>query len=82
VREAAGTLGLDAAVMTFEPHPREFFAQLAGTPKAPARIANLRDKLQSLADNGIDRVIVEHFVALRRPLAAGLHREVLVKACT
>ncbi|EJN06400.1 bifunctional riboflavin kinase/FAD synthetase [Herbaspirillum sp. YR522] len=62
VREAAGRLGLDAAVMTFEPHPREFFAQLLGKPEiAPARIANLRDKLQSLTDSGIDRVIVEHF---------------------
>jgi riboflavin kinase/FMN adenylyltransferase len=62
VREAATRLGLDAAVMTFEPHPREFFAQLAGTPeKAPQRIANLRDKLQSLSNAGIDRVIVEHF---------------------
>ncbi|RAM62332.1 bifunctional riboflavin kinase/FAD synthetase [Herbaspirillum rubrisubalbicans] len=62
VREAAGTLGLDAAVMTFEPHPREFFAQLAGTPeRAPARIANLRDKLEALANSGIDRVVVEHF---------------------
>jgi riboflavin kinase/FMN adenylyltransferase len=29
--------------------------------KAPPRIANLRDKLGSLANNGIDRVIVEHF---------------------
>lgn len=62
VREAAGRLGLDAAVMTFEPHPREFFAHLAGKPEnAPARIANLRDKLQSLTDAGIDRVVVEHF---------------------
>lgn len=62
VREAAGRLGLDAAVMTFEPHPREFFAQLAGKPEnAPPRIANLRDKLQSLTDAGIDRVVVEHF---------------------
>lgn len=62
VREAATRLGLDAAVMTFEPHPREYFAQLASDPgKAPTRIANLRDKLQSLSDAGIDRVIVEHF---------------------
>ncbi|WP_034294160.1 bifunctional riboflavin kinase/FAD synthetase [Herbaspirillum sp. RV1423] len=62
VREAATRLNLDAAVMTFEPHPREFFAQLAGTPeKAPQRIANLRDKLQSLSNTGVDRVIVEHF---------------------
>jgi len=51
-------------VMTFEPHPREFFAQKSGDlTRAPARIANLRDKLQSLSDNGIDRVIVEHFSA-------------------
>lgn len=62
VREAATRLNLDAAVMTFEPHPREFFAQQAGTPeKAPQRIANLRDKLQSLSNAGVDRVIVEHF---------------------
>lgn len=48
--------------MTFEPHPREFFAHLSGNPsKAPTRIANLRDKLQSLARAGVDRVIVEHF---------------------
>lgn len=64
VLAAATGLGLEAAVMTFEPHPREFFAERAGDPsKAPPRIANLRDKLQSLSDNGIDRVIVEHFSA-------------------
>jgi riboflavin kinase/FMN adenylyltransferase len=62
VREAAKARGLDAAVMTFEPHPREFFARLSGDEsRAPTRIANLRDKLQSLDDAGIDRVIVEHF---------------------
>lgn len=84
VREAATTLGVEAAVMTFEPHPREFFAQLAGDPgKAPARIANLRDKLQSLSNAGIDRVIVEHFNAhfasmspqdfVEKVLVQGLH---------
>ena len=64
VRSAATELGIEAAVMTFEPHPREFFARRAGDlSKAPQRIANLRDKLQSLDDAGIDRVIVEHFSA-------------------
>ena len=64
VREAAARLGTESAVMTFEPHPREFFAQANGRPEtAPARIANLRDKLQSLSDAGIDRVVVEHFNA-------------------
>ena len=59
---AASALGLEAAVMTFEPHPREFFAERAhDLSRAPARIANLRDKLESLSAAGIDRVIVEHF---------------------
>lgn len=64
VSEAAQRLGLETAVMTFEPHPREFFAQLSGDDsRAPSRIANLRDKLQSLSQAGVDRVIVEHFNA-------------------
>jgi riboflavin kinase/FMN adenylyltransferase len=62
VRAAATRLNVEAAVMTFEPAPRAYFAELAGdVSKAPTRIANLRDKLQSLSDVGIDRVIVEHF---------------------
>jgi riboflavin kinase/FMN adenylyltransferase len=57
LRAEADARGLPACVMTFEPHPREFF-----TPdRAPTRVANLRDKLSSLADCGVDRVIVEHF---------------------
>ncbi len=62
VRKTATQLSLDAAVMTFEPHPREFFAHRAGQPaNMPTRVANLRDKLESLSQAGIDRVIVEHF---------------------
>jgi riboflavin kinase/FMN adenylyltransferase len=62
VRAASQALGLEAAVMTFEPHPREYFARRTGDlSRAPARIANLRDKLEDLAQAGIDRVIVEHF---------------------
>ena len=89
VRDAATALGLDAAVMTFEPHPREFFAQLAGDPsKAPTRIANLRDKLQSLSSGGVDRVVVEHFNAhfssqspqdfIEKVLVQGLHAKWLM----
>jgi riboflavin kinase / FMN adenylyltransferase len=84
VREAACNLTVEAAVMTFEPHPREFFARLAGDfSKAPNRIANLRDKLQALSNAGIDRVIVEHFNAhfasmspqdfVEKVLVQGLH---------
>lgn len=84
VRAAADRLRLEAAVMTFEPHPREFFAQRMGDlSRAPNRIANLRDKLESLERAGIDRVIVEHFNAhfasmspeefTERVLVNGLH---------
>jgi riboflavin kinase/FMN adenylyltransferase len=84
VRSASASLGLEAAVMTFEPHPREYFAQRSGDlSRAPARIANLRDKLGDLAKAGIDRVIVEHFnehfasIApedfIERVLVEGLH---------
>jgi riboflavin kinase/FMN adenylyltransferase len=84
VREAADRLGVQAAVMTFEPHPREFFARLAGDlTKAPARLASLRDKLESLRKAGVDRVIVEHFNAhfasitpddfVEKVLVQGLH---------
>lgn len=50
---------LASCVMTFEPHPKEFF-----TPtEAPPRILNLRDKLIAFADIGIDRVVIERFNA-------------------
>src|SRR5690606_8772014 len=50
------------AVMTFEPHPREFFARLQGRPElAPIRISGLRDKILDLAAAGIRQVVVERF---------------------
>jgi len=57
VVEAARERGLTAAAMTFEPHPREFFAP----EQAPARIANLRDKIEGLRQAGVERVFVQHF---------------------
>ena len=50
--------GLLSCVLTFEPHPREFFA--VSKPE-PVRIANLRDKLEALAALEVDRVCVAHF---------------------
>ncbi len=53
---------LPSCVLTFEPHPRDFFARAAGTPdKAPARIANLRDKLSELERCGVDQAVVLRF---------------------
>ncbi len=81
---------LPSTVMTFEPHPRDFFAARSGKPElAPSRIATLRDKLSELERCGIDQVVVlrfdealaslppQDFVA--RVLVQGLHaRYVLV----
>jgi riboflavin kinase/FMN adenylyltransferase len=50
---------LNSCVLTFEPHPREFFAGEA----APARITRLRDKLDLLAQAGVERVHVARFDA-------------------
>ena len=54
--------GLRSCVLTFEPHPRDYFARVQGKPElAPARIATLRDKLGELDRCGIDRVVVARF---------------------
>jgi riboflavin kinase/FMN adenylyltransferase len=58
---AAARLGLPSCVLTFEPHPREFFAARRPGLVAPNRIATLRDKLEALSAAGIDRACVVHF---------------------
>ncbi len=56
--------GLASCVMTFEPHPRDYFAQRSGQPdQAPRRIATLRDKLSELDRCGIDQAVVLRFDA-------------------
>jgi riboflavin kinase/FMN adenylyltransferase len=64
LRSEAEHRGLPSCVMTFEPHPRDYFARANGKPElAPARIATLRDKLTELERCGIDQVIVLRFDA-------------------
>ena len=46
-----------SAVMTFEPHPREFFDSIS----APSRIISLREKLEFFESMGINRVHVIRF---------------------
>ena len=56
--------GVPSCVMSFEPHPRDYFAALARKPAlAPARIATLRDKLTELVRCGIDQCVVLPFNA-------------------
>lgn len=54
--------GVPSCVLSFEPHPRDFFARRAGQPQAaPARIATLRDKLAELERCGVDQAVVLRF---------------------
>ena len=56
--------GVPSCVMTFEPHPRDYFAALHKKPElAPARIATLRDKLLELERCGVDQCVVLPFNA-------------------
>jgi len=48
---------LQSCVLTFEPHPREFFAAQA----APTRLTSLREKLELLAAHGVERTHVQRF---------------------
>ena len=57
LKEAADRRGLVSCVMTFEPHPREFFAP----DQAPTRLTSLREKLELLAESGVERVQVCRF---------------------
>jgi riboflavin kinase/FMN adenylyltransferase len=81
VRQEALPRGLTPTVMTFEPHPRDYFAQLAGRPElAPARIFSLRDKVVSLASAGIARVIAQRFDAALASMPAPAFIEDLLAA--
>ena len=57
VADSARTLGIASCVLTFEPHPREFFAP----ESAPARLTRLRDKLELMEAAGIGRVHLARF---------------------
>ena len=61
--DAALGLDLPAAVLTFEPHPREFFS----AADAPARLTSMREKLELLEEYGVDQV---HVVRFNREFAA------------
>lgn len=55
--DAAEDLALPSAVMTFDPHPREFFGGAAAAP----RLSTLRAKLEQFRHLGVDRAYVVRF---------------------
>ena len=57
LRERAAELELPAAVLSFEPTPREYFAK--GSP--PPRLTRFRERFDALAAYGVDRFICARF---------------------
>jgi riboflavin kinase/FMN adenylyltransferase len=57
LQDVARARGLPTCVLSFEPHPREFFAP----EQAPARLSSLREKAECLQRLGIDRLHVFRF---------------------
>ena len=73
--------GVPSCVLTFEPHPRDYFAALHRKPElAPARIATLRDKLSELQKCGVDQCVILKFDArLSMQTPEAFIEDVLVK---
>ena len=63
---AAERLLLAPTVLTFEPHPREFFAP----DSAPARLTTFREKLELLSDLGVRQCMISPFNAAFAGLSA------------
>ncbi|WP_374483537.1 bifunctional riboflavin kinase/FAD synthetase [Zoogloea sp.] len=62
----ARSTGLPASVLTFEPHPREYFAH----ENRPRRLTSLREKIELLAAQGVDRLYIGRFNARFASLTA------------
>jgi len=79
VRQAAFDRDLTPTVLTFEPHPREYFSELNQRPElAPTRIFNLRDKIGALAQQGMSQIIIERFNARLADMSANAFIEDLL----
>ena len=57
LRAKSEATGLPAAVLTFEPHPREYFAH----EDRPRRLTSLREKILLLEGQGVDRLYIGRF---------------------
>jgi riboflavin kinase/FMN adenylyltransferase len=65
--EAAEDLELVPAVLTFDPHPREYFAHRKAPPEAARatlpRLSSVRAKAEAFAAAGVQRMVVARFDA-------------------
>lgn len=74
--QQAAARQLVPTVMTFEPHPRAFFARKYNRPElSPTRLTGLRDQVEAFANTGIERLVIERF----NDKLAGLPAEIFVR---
>ncbi len=57
LKRNAEVMNLPATVITFEPHPLEYFR----SESTPTRLSSFREKLELLEQNGVDRVLCLRF---------------------
>lgn len=79
VAKTAEARGLASTVMTFQPHPRAFFALRGQRPELiPTQISSLRDKIWSIARMDIQQIALEHFNQALSDLPAEIFIEFLL----
>ena len=69
--EVGSRLRVATTLITFEPHPGEFFSG----PDAPSRLTRFREKMRALAETPLDRVLVLRFEASLSRVPAALFIE-------
>lgn len=81
VVSAAHELNLSPSVLTFNPHPKQYFAKLHGKPDAtPKQINSFRDKANKIAAAGIKQLALLRFDKRLANLSAeSFIRDLLVK---
>lgn len=78
--EQANQQGLAPTVITFDPNPKAFFAQLHGKP-APQRVSPLRDKITFIKQHGVNDVVLMPFnQALANMSATDFVERILVQS--
>ena len=77
VLDSAKSLNVPSVVMSFEPTPKEFFAQ----DKPPARLMRFREKYMALRDFGVDIFFCPRFDTAMKQIAADTFiRQILIHA--
>lgn len=80
LRVRAAEFNVPAAVMSFEPSPREFLAGIGAAPAAPGRLSRFREKFHNLSDYGVSRFVCARFNARMQAVTADAFvKDILVR---